>query len=223
MEKKKYIPVSAQNFSTKSSGQAITEVIIGLTISAIIVAVVGGAIALILRSNQENIQFQTASLLAQEYADNLQAIAEGNWLTVYNLSPKGTTSTYRVATSGAQYVIQSGTGTLTIDDIQYTRYFSIENVSRDSVTNNIEGTYSSANDDPSTQKVTAYVEWTRQEARRQISVVKYLARWQNKVTRQTDWGGGSGQEGPLMSSDNRFSTSTNISSSSTGSIILEGY
>ncbi|OHB21135.1 MAG: hypothetical protein A2939_01070 [Parcubacteria group bacterium RIFCSPLOWO2_01_FULL_48_18] len=209
-------------------GQTIFEILIGLTIAAIIISSVAVALAIMLRSNEETKQAQSASFFLQEYVDTVQVIAESDWHAIYDLSPKGATTTYRVAASGTQYAVQSGSETSSIDAIEFTRYFSIEDVCRDTSGNITTVAPCGGSDagDPSTQKITVYSTWTyRGGEARSLSTVHYLSRWQNDAFGQTDWSGGSGQDGVLTSPDNRFSTSTNISgvSTGTGSIILEGY
>lgn len=220
----KCYPLSAKK------GQAIAEILIGFAVVIIIVGSAIVALELMLKSNSGSQNTQSSSLLGQEYVDAVKVVAEGDWHAVYDLTTKGATSTYYVTASGTQYVIRSGTATTTSGTVTYTRYFSVENVSR-SDGENIDATYTPGScppepcyDDPSTQKITVYVQWTLGGKIQTASNVMYLTRWRNKAFNQSDWNAGSGQDGPLSTPDNAFSTSSNINvSSSTGSIILQGF
>ncbi len=93
----------------------------------------------------------------------------------------------------------------------YSRYFYVDNVSRDSG-GAIESTYNSNNDDPSTQKVTAAV---LGEEGRKIEFFSYFSRSRrNSVFWQVDWSGGGGQEGPITEVNNKYSSASNISAGS---------
>ncbi len=129
-------------------------------------------------------------------------------------------------------MIVSGTTSTIVEDRTFTLYFSIENVNRNlcgagDITTDATSTCTSGpgssgvTDDPSTQKITAFVSWPES---RSISKIQYLTRNVNKVFVQTDWSGGSGQEGPITSENNSFATSTNIDySTTTGSIKIQGF
>lgn len=115
---------------------------------------------------------------------------------------------------------------LSADEIQrlwnstvFTRYFNIENVSRDSNGNIVS---SGGNDDPSTQKIISYVEWPASSGvTGRIDIVDYVTRWANQVFNQSDWSGGSGQSGVITEPNNRFDNATSVSSPA-GSIRIEG-
>ncbi|MBI4034140.1 MAG: LamG domain-containing protein [Candidatus Brennerbacteria bacterium] len=115
---------------------------------------------------------------------------------------------------------------LSADEVQrlynstaFTRYFQVENVNRDSGGSIVS---SGGNEDPSTQKVTAYVEWPGASgAVGQVKVVDYVTRWANRIFNQSDWSGGSGQTGVITSPNNRYDNATSVSNP-LGSIRIEG-
>ena len=115
---------------------------------------------------------------------------------------------------------------LSADEIQrlwnstvFTRYFTIENVMRDS---NGDITAAGGNDDPSTQKITSYVEWPGAgTATGQVSIIDYVTRWANRILNQSDWSGGSGESGVLTDPSNRYYDATSVSNPA-GSIRIEG-
>jgi type II secretory pathway pseudopilin PulG len=219
------------DINSKISGQSLIEIIIAISIGAILIGGAAVVIIPVIRSNFETRAVQIAGSLAQEYLDNLQSLAESNWYNVYNPpAAKGSSSQFHLTASGAAFVISSGSTSTIVEGKNYTRYFSIENVNRNlcgasDITTNATTTClsgpgsSGVADDPSTQKITATVNW---EGGRSIVKTQYLARSQNKVFVQSDWSGGSGQEGPITSENNRFATSTNINHAITpGSIIIQ--
>ncbi|MGC9603476.1 MAG: LamG domain-containing protein [Minisyncoccia bacterium] len=103
----------------------------------------------------------------------------------------------------------------------FTRYFYVDNVCR---TNDSSGSIASSSspcsggsvDDPLTQKATAVTVWTAGGASPdQVSLARYITRWGNFSIRQTDWSGGTGQEGPITTPNSSYSSSTNITGTST--------
>ncbi len=101
----------------------------------------------------------------------------------------------------------------------FTRYFYVENVNRD---NSGDITASGGTNDPSTQKVTAILEWESVQGTSQFALSEYIMRWRNRVFRQTDWSGGSGQEGPLTVPSDKYASSSEINVSSIGTFRIEG-
>jgi len=217
-------------------GQSLIEIIVAISIGAILI---GGATAIIvpiLRSNLETRNVQIATSLAQEYLDNVQAIAESNWHLIYTPpSSKGPSSQFYLRATSTTYETLSGTTSTVVEGRTFTRYFSIENVNRTScgvgnatttatTTCNMEPGDSYIAEDPSTQKITATVSWPEG---RSISRSQYLTRSRNKVFVQTDWSGGPSPEPevPITAENNQFATSSNINyASTTGSIkILLAY
>jgi len=115
----------------------------------------------------------------------------------------------------------------------YNRSFTIENVNRNScgvgdVTTDATSTCSNGPatsgvaNDPSTQKITVNIAWSGGgSANSSINKVQYLTRTANSIFKQSDWSGGSGQEGPITSANNQYADSTNIDYSGTaGSISI---
>ncbi|MDO8429961.1 MAG: 6-bladed beta-propeller [bacterium] len=199
-------------------GQSLIEVVIAMAIGVIMIAVSSGTIALVLQSNQLSQNNQTASELAVALADNLSVLTESNWHNIYDLN-KGSGNKYYIATSSGVLVIQSGEEQIIVDGIQFARYFYAENVSRNSG-GNIESVYNVSNDDPSTQKATLVTNWIINGSNSVTAYSIYLTRWRNRLLWQTDWSGGSGQEGPVSQINNKFDSYQNVNFSATpGSIV----
>ena len=203
-----------------SRGQALIEILIGLFIAGILVSAATAAVVVALRSNLETKNFHTASALNQKLIDDVKTVAEADWHNIYNLT-KGSDTQYLVAASGTVLVILPGATTTTVGNITYTQFFSIENVKR------LNGSISddpAAIDDSSTQKIISRVRWPSAGRTPEVISTVYLTRWRNLISRQTDWSGGSGQEGPISEFNQKFASSSGINySSGTDSIIIQGF
>ncbi len=204
-----------------SKGQALIEILIGLAVGGILIGGATAAIVAVLRSNMESKNFQTASSLSQELMDDAKTLAEADWHNIYNLS-KGSSTQYYVAASGTVLAVFPGATTTLAGNVAYTKFFSIENVSRWAGDISVEP--SATDYDPSTQKITSHIQWLSAGQTMEAPITVYLTRWRNVISRQTDWSGGAGQTGPIIESSNQFASSTGIDySSSTGSIIIQGF
>jgi len=96
----------------------------------------------------------------------------------------------------------------------YERYFVVENACRtndaSSEISGVEPCSGGSLMDPSTKKVTSYVNWSTGSGTGETTLIDYLTRWENDVFWQTDWSGGSGSEGPVSDPDDTYASSTNI-------------
>ncbi len=224
--------LNKKNLKT-NSGQSLIEVIIAVVIGAILVGASAITISPILRSNLETRNVGIATSFAQEYLDNIQSLTESGWQVIYNPpSAKGPSSQFYLVPSGTTYAVRAGTTSTIFEGKTFTRYFSIENVNRDScgVGNITNDNITSCSlgpssigvaDDPSTQEITVTVTWPVSGS---LTRTQYFTRNINKTFVQIDWSGGSGQEGPITVENNKFTSSVNINStSSPGSIKLEGF
>jgi len=102
----------------------------------------------------------------------------------------------------------------------YERFFTIENVCR---TNDASSTIASTApcsgtlEDGSTQWITSYTQWVTGAGTNEVTIPSIIARWQNAVFHQSDWSGGAASEGAVVEPTNKFSSSTNAST--TGGVI----
>src|SRR3989344_2600152 len=203
-----------------TTGQALVEILIGLAVAGTLIGAATTALVAILRSGLETKNFQIASSLGQELMDNVKTVAEADWRDIYDLS-KGTGAQYHVTASGATFIIDPGSVISTVGNIAYTKFFSVENVSRDAAGAIVA---SGGADDPSTQKIVSHVQWPSASRTAEAVLTGYLSRWRNSISRQTDWSGGDGQTGPVSELNKKFFSSTGIDySSNAGSIIIQGF
>jgi len=200
-----------------TKGQSLMEIVISLTIGAILIAAGTATIIPTLRSNVESKNIQIANSLGQEYNDALQNLAESNWQNIYAPpAVKGASSQFYLKLVGDGYQIFSGATSSINEGVIFTRYFSIENVNRDS-SGNIAV---SGSDDPSTQKIVVSVTWPPD---RVLTRTQYLTRSRNKVFNQSDWSGGPGQEGPIIVENNMFATSNDSDFGGfVGTMVIQG-
>ena len=134
------------------------------------------------------------SELAIETLEAVRGASDEKWQNLYDLTKGSANHHYPSQSSGKWVISNNGDETVAVNSIPYARYFVVDNVSRDQTPTSraIENTYNSANDDPSTQKVTVTVttNWATSTA---VTFSQYLSRWRNKVTVQTSWTGGGGE------------------------------
>lgn len=195
------------------------EIIVGLAVAGILIGAATTALVAILRSGLETKNFQIASSLGQELIDNVKTVAEADWHDIYSLN-KEPAAQYYVEVSGTTSVILPG-ATSTVGNVVYTKFFSVENVKR---LNGIISADLSAVDDPSTQKIVSHIQWPSAGRTAEAVLTVYLSRWRNSISRQTDWSGGSGQEGSVAELNKKFATSEDIDySSNAGSFVIQGF
>src|SRR3989344_2467235 len=164
------------------------EILITITVVAVVAGIGSQLIVGSLRSNKFSNERNAALGLVEETFEAVRNSSSERWQNIYDLT-KDTAQYYPQQSSG-KWQIAAGTENIVVNGITYTRYFAISNVSRDTSSRNIENTYNSANNDPSTQKITTTVSWP--DAEPMISS-EYITRWRNKACLQTDWQtGGSG-------------------------------
>ena len=177
-------------------GQSIIELLIAMGLVGFFI---GGAVLsaqLALRLSSQNKNLQAASFLAQEILDNFSAVAGRDWHRVDTYGSDAlavSPAEYHVLTAATPFVIASGSDSVVVDGVTYSRYFTIDKVSRDAG-EAVETVYVSADEDPGTLKITANVEWGTNS---KVDVSKFVTRYKNDKSIQTDWSSGSGQSGVI--------------------------
>jgi len=185
-------------------GQSLVEILIAVGISATLVGSVVSTYVVSLRSNANARLSAIGTQLAQETYDNVKAIAEADWVSVYSVT-KG--ATYHLSLTGDTFDIVSGTEVVGVDEIQYTRFFVIESIQRGIGGDIIEvgGT-----DDPSTQKVTVTASWPIAGEADSTTITGYISRNRNTSHRSTNWTDGPENEGPFIGQTSGFTSSDNV-------------
>lgn len=168
-----------------NEGQILVELLLAISLAAIIFSVAGQLLDVTLSSNRLNKERLVASNLMAESMEATIAIAGEKWQNIYTVTKN---SPYHLDNSGGKWVLVSGIGSSILNDVTFNQTIIIEDVSRDSSRNINSG----GSNDPSTQKVTVMVTWNNDS----ISASRYFTRSWNNTSVQTDWSGGSGQAGP---------------------------
>ena len=195
-------------------GQSLIEVLIATTLAAIFIGGAVIAIGAALKTSATNKGKNQVNVLANQLSEVLVSTSKGNWHGIYDVT-KG--NDYQITLSGSVWTISSGQETGTLNNIPYKRYFQVTNVNRDGSGNIVT---SGGTDDPNTQKITIYVKYGNNYLST-YSTWLYLTRsFKDKIFPQTDWSGGSGQDGPIIAVNTLFSTSTNMTVSTVGQITL---
>lgn len=176
------------NMRVSTSGALLLELLVAISLLAVILSVGANAVFLSMRSNKVSAERDVANALAAEALEAVRSSTEENWQDIYSLT-KGSQHYYATSTApaGKWSLLPTALATdeqITVNGIVYTRYIIISNVSRDSVTRNIQTTYSATNDDPGTQKATVSVTWSGGNP---VTVYGYFFRWKNKTCAQTAW------------------------------------
>lgn len=190
--------------STQKRGALLLELLIAISILAVILSVASQAMYVSLQSGKVSGESDVAVGLASEALEATRNIAEEKWQNIYTLT-KG--AQYHMVQSGNKWATSTASETITLNTATYTRYVVINNVSRDLSTRAIETSYNVAHDDPSTQQVVVTVSW--QGSGSPVTVSDYFLRWRNKVCNQTSWSGGVGS-GTKNCPDTTYVSSTNL-------------
>lgn len=177
-----------------------------------------GVIAPALRINTQTTRAETGVALAKELLDNVRVWAEGDWHRVAALATSSVNHYYLITTS-SPFASSTGNETVTVATTTYTRYFYLDEVYRGAGASGDEIETSGGSVDPSTKEVTVAYSWPNSATN---TIYEYITRNRDYVFAQTDWSGGSGQGGPVTSTNSLFSTSTNIDYTTlTGSISVK--
>ena len=180
---------------SNNQGQLLIEVLLAITALVIIVALSAQIFVVSSQSAKLSSEKNAAQGLVEETLEVLRGIQTEKWHEIYKppdgtgnpMTAKGSANHYHPVISGTKWTVASGDEVVTVNNTDYTRYFYIDNVSRDVATRNIESIYNASNDDPSTQKITATVTWGDGQ---ELSTSQYIMRWRNITCNQTSWVGG---------------------------------
>lgn len=177
---KKYI----NKIGSFSRGSLLLELLIVISLIAVILSFSSNAMFLSMKGNKIIGDKDTASALASEALESVRSVTEEDYYKIYNTT-KASQHYYLSSTiTPGKWVLTSGDESVPMNGVSYIRYIIIDNVSRDSVTRNIQPVYSLNDDDPSTQKVTVFVTWPNGGI---YSTSDYFFRWKNKVCDQPGW------------------------------------
>jgi hypothetical protein len=184
-------------------GQLLLEVLFATTVAALVIGI-GAQIANVsLRGTKTSGDRNKAMSVSTEVFDAVRAASTEKWQNLYSLTKPATH--YNPTQSSGKWVLSAGDGNVTIDGANYTRFFTVDNVSRDLTTRDVETSYNAGHDDPSTQRVTVTVMLPSGDA---VVSSELVTRWRNKACKQTAWS--SVGAGPSACPSSSFGSSTSI-------------
>jgi type II secretory pathway pseudopilin PulG len=205
-------------------GQSIIELLVAIGVGIILIV---GAISVLgptIKTQGDTTRLQVAAGLGKGLLENVAVFADADWHNISVLATSSASKYYLIA-STSPFTIASGTENVVVATTTYSRYFYI-----DDVYFNASGKIDTAGTSyhPSVKKVTVAYGWGKATN----TLVSYIARTNNSAFAQTDWSAGSGLGVVTATSVLRgFGSSTNINyvtstaspTSTTGSIIIQGF
>jgi hypothetical protein len=189
---------------------------VAVGIGAVLILSAVTLLAPVLKSTKNSNQNQAGAALGKELLDNVNTFAQGNWQGIATLATSSA-NRYYLNTTSSPFTVTTGTQQITLSSTTYSRFFYVDDVLRDT-----NGFISATGivSDPSTKKLT--VSYSAPQLATQ-TLSTYLTRSRSLIYQQSDWSGGSGQDGPLSAVNSKFSTSSNIDyATTTGSLRLQG-
>jgi type II secretory pathway pseudopilin PulG len=206
----------------KKKGALLLELLIVISLIAVIFAVGTQAILISLRSDKVSSERDIAFNLASEALGIVRSVAEEDWHNIYvDKDLSNNSEIFFPLKVGNTWTIKMGTETVVLNGINYVRSFVFKNVSRDATL--IEQVYNSAKDDPSTQKINVTVSWPEGNIQDSVIISGYIFRWKNSLCIQSEWTTQiSSDESSFTCPASTYFSSSNLDTSVTGSLSLTG-
>lgn len=211
--------------------QFLLEILVVIGVAAVIVTLGAQLIGVSLQSTKRASEREVGLALVEETFEAVRSAALEKWFDLYSPAIAKNSNYYPTKSAGKWVITNAGAETVTINGINYTRSYLVQNICRDSSTKNVTGitdangttvtcTGSGGTYDPSTQKLTVNVSWPNADT---LSSSEYITRWANRACLQTNWGGGATGPGtgvscPVTGTVTTYDTQTNIDFGTTGSI-----
>ncbi len=202
------MPRMAKPNSSNQKGQSLIEMLLGLTVGAIMIIVAVGALSVSLRTNYRDNFAQDASFMNEALLQNVINVAEGFWGQVAAFANGCSTifcgiqyhfpeiSKYGQPEFNFSQVIftivdcDSANYSVKINDNDYYPCFRIRRMSRDQ-NGLIEAVYNVAHDDPSTLEASIKTRWVNGGISQETpTLIRTVTRKQDEVFVQTRWEGG---------------------------------
>jgi len=206
-----------RNIIPSESGQSVFEILIAMSIATIIVGSSVAAIMVSQRSGSVTVSSGKAYAIADETLSSVRSFAESNWADMYTQS-KGEAYQYYLnivssTATSSTLGIASGTATTTFtsssaeENINYTSWFTIEDVTRDSILL-----------DPTTLKITVHVSWNPGGGAQEITLVGYVSKIRSRFITFDNWSGASGAAVPVTQPTNDYYSINNATIDANGAI-----
>lgn len=154
--------------NSKQNGYGLVEIIIVVTIGAMVFLAVSGCLNSFLKLAIQNTNTTEALFLAKSSLEQARAVRDENWENISSLTLGD--SYYFISDMGspAKWITQAGTRS----EGKYTAWMIISEVQRDDSDNivSVGGTYTDSN----TFKITSNVSWSTADGAKQIELFEYL-------------------------------------------------
>ena len=184
--------------ASRQSGQVLFEILLAVAILVGVAAVSVQLSQMSLQSADVAGDRTVATNLSREVVEATRAISGENWTNFYNIT-KG--SQYHPEVQTNKWVLVSGSENVIINSETYARFLTVDNVSRNLSSGDIESVYNSANDDPSTQKVTIMIQ---KSGLADVTYSEYISRWRNASPVQTIWQASGQGDNPTSGDSTNF-------------------
>lgn len=177
-----------KKYTSDKRGQLLLEILVATAVVAVIGSLVSQMVIVGAYTNKWSSEHNAALGLIETVFEAADSVAFARWQNIYNLNKTSSDHYYPLKQSGA-WAVAAGEETVSLNGINYSRYFTVENVCRDNTsraiitTSGVPPCTAGNSDDPSTQKITAYASWPNGSLSRSF----YLTRWRNKICSQTAW------------------------------------
>lgn len=196
----------------QNSGQVLVEVIVAALIIVFVSIAVTQAITSSVRGVDQATSRAVGVFLSQELVETMRAVALEDW---HNITNTTSTSAYYTTTSVTKWVTATGTESVVLNGVTYSRSFTWTEARRSNDTNAIVG--SGGYEDPSTVKITTNISWTDLAGRSDsFTQVVYFSRHTNDIYTQTDWSSGPASNRVVTGADTYYdATSSGINATAT--------
>ncbi len=98
---------------SRRSGQSLMEILVGVTVGALLIGTAASVILPALGINRRTVQVQVGAALAKQLLDNTRVWSEGDWHNIINLAT-GTANKYFFITESSPFVLATGTESIAV-------------------------------------------------------------------------------------------------------------
>jgi len=218
---RKIVKIVGSNLKGRNEkGQILAEILVAVVLAGIIIGGISATTGTSIITGSKIRETTSAVSFIQELMEGVKSISESSWLTLYcppsGSCPgnKGSPNHYYLNYVGGMWQVQSGEKNISVEGVNYSYYFYIENVNRDSSGNIIS---SGGTEDPSTQKITIVANWPPNSS---ISMSEYLMRTSSSHFSDYNWDIERISEGIFTNSQGYYATTSGPLTMQNGTISL---
>ncbi|HPD55368.1 MAG TPA: hypothetical protein PLR11_00955 [Candidatus Paceibacterota bacterium] len=209
-----------QEFYWPERGQVLAEILVAVMLAGIIIGGIAATIGTSVITGNKVRETTVAVGLIQDAMEGIKAISESSWVSFYCLpngicpGSKGSDNHFYPDYVDGSWQIVSGEKLKIVEGVDYTYYFYVENVNRDS-SGNI--TTTGGTEDPSTQKITIVVNWPPNNS---VVMSEYRTRVTSNYFADYNWDVGRISSGVFVKSAGYYASTNGPISIINGTITL---